>query len=581
MSTRRPAYERLNPAQLAVLKKKALTDPWAFLELINFHGGNPAFDDIHMKLLSFLSSTVDRRLCLMPRGHFKSTICSTLYVLWRIYLDENIRIMVATKDKEMSTGFVRELKQYLEDENLQKYVWNARPHKRGRLVPDIDRTRRKTRNQDVFDFDESEFGGGEESNDRKVVWRANAIQVLRSEIYKEPTVYASSVGSTMTGWHYDLVLFDDIVTFANSDSIDKANKINEWVQDIESVVNPRNEEDTRGDEIIILGTKYYAWDYYGRLLGTIHTEEEEIVDYWDSLVCDPLWVISRDIYGNGFEGLYQKEMADTVEGLTSENGYMCPRLMNLRKETKLRRRLGLRRFTSQYLNRIMSEADKIFDWDNIKWLNPMGAERMANGVVRVRRTMDSVPIFIKPILVVDPAFSLRNESDLCVVLVGGVDQEKNYYLFACKYGHWTASQLANIIKELLISWNLKGCVIEANGPQVGLVNSVKEVWKTNDFDASILSEIPKGDKKQRILDALEPVFEREAVWMMSYFSSMLEIKSQVETFPAQGGRDDFLDAFEKIVRHAKPLPKSVIKRLMGYRPKLPQRPRCIYGGVYY
>lgn len=582
-----PLYKRLSAAALHQLKLDALDDPWAFADLIHFYGGTSAFEDIHKTLVRFLRNTPDRRLVLMPRGHFKSTICSTLYVLWRIYRDPNIRIMVGTALKELATGFVREVKQYLEDQELQYYVWNARPHISGNLIPDIDRTgsgRKRGKKQEDEWLDDSELGGDgwTEANDKKIIWRANAIQVNRTKIFKEPTVFAASVGVVMTGWHYDLAIFDDVVTYENSRDIEKAKKVLEWTQDIESVLNPRNDEVGLGDEIVILGTRYYKWDYYGHLMGTNIDDETERQEFLDTLSDDPIHLIERDIYGNGADGLYHPDM-ERVSGLSSETGYMCPRLMDIKKEKRLRRRLKARKFASQYLNQIVAQEDVIFTWDSIKFVMPQQLERDGK-YIRIRTGMDTPPNYVLPWCVVDPAASLKESADLTVISVGGVDEEGNLYCFDTKYGHWTSSQLATNLQTILEKWNLNVAVVEANGTQVAIVNTVKEVWQQKGFQAHIIEEIPRGDKKQKILDSLEPHFEENRIYFSSTMAQMTEIKEQLELFPAEGARDDFLDTLEKIKRYARPVKRDSVERR-----KLRQRRRAAatrtvnakYGGTRY
>src|SRR5512141_1086420 len=160
-------------------KVRALFDFWEFVDLIQFRGGKKAFAQCHYELITWADTHgKDRELILMPRGHLKSTIMSVARKLWRIYQNPNVRIYVGTSTRFLATAFVRQIKQYLEDPFLQEYVWNDRPHIDGRLVPLMDRTSRSRRN-DL---------GDTEAADKKVVWRADAIQVVRSDIMSEPTV---------------------------------------------------------------------------------------------------------------------------------------------------------------------------------------------------------------------------------------------------------------------------------------------------------------------------------------------------------------------------------------------------------
>jgi hypothetical protein len=262
---------------------KAYNDIWHFADIINFRGGSRKFGNVHRELAEFLtapqvleSEENRRRLILMPRGHLKSTVSSVLYSLWRIYRNPNIRILVGTNIKRLGRGFIRELRQYFENSELQQKVWNKRPHVAGNLVPAISAADRRKRNSQR----NNDFTGEEDINfadDTKLIWSMEALQVLRTEILKEPTVMIASVGTTVTGDHYDLLILDDVVDFDNSATENKADAILDWTRDLESVLDPRQKVEfdigpnTRlvdyvGDEAVILGTRYFEWDYYQYLI---------------------------------------------------------------------------------------------------------------------------------------------------------------------------------------------------------------------------------------------------------------------------------------------------------------------------
>jgi hypothetical protein len=96
---------------------------------------------------------------------------------------------------------------------------------------------RRSSDDDPFNFDE----GYTEAADKKIVWKGDSLQVLRSVILKEPTLHAGSVGAPNTGFHYDLAIYDDLVTFDNADTPEKSQRIIDWVSDMESVIDPFNE----------------------------------------------------------------------------------------------------------------------------------------------------------------------------------------------------------------------------------------------------------------------------------------------------------------------------------------------------
>ncbi len=192
------------------LKIRSLYDAWSFLDLINFHGGTSQFDECHWQFMLCLQAPqmhqdgllvgelYDKwyeitggefvtpppgRLLKFPRGHYKSTL-TIGWVLQRIYRNPNITLLYSTNIRELSQGFIRELRSYFEDEQLQETVWNARPHIQGPLIPILDAASRRTQNT--------------EAQDKKVVWSINQLQMNRSAKRKEPTVTSMTSSSVMT-----------------------------------------------------------------------------------------------------------------------------------------------------------------------------------------------------------------------------------------------------------------------------------------------------------------------------------------------------------------------------------------------
>ena len=581
-----PLYKRLNEGALRALKKKAVNDIWAFCDLIDFYGGTESFEAIHHDLAQFLMSTQDNRLVLMPRGHFKSTFCSTLYVMWRIYNNPNIRIMVGSAGKELAIGFVRQIMQFFEDQELQEYVWNSRPHYDGPLIPDIDRTRekrrkkRQTEDPDAFSEyldDPSDVVG------KKVLWRANALQVIRPKTIKEPTVFACSVGMVMTGWHYDLAILDDLCTRTNSATPEKVDKIEGWVNDVTSVLDPRTRPNSEGlgEEMVFLGTRYFKWDLYGRMLGTHLDSEEEKEEYWDTVLDDPLHVIQRDIYGNGFgtieDSLWRKEIPSWDEFTTPH--YMCPRLMDERLERKKRRKSSW--FHSQYLNKIYNPEKVLLDYEAIQFFEMAGIRKVSNQTI-IKRGSDEVDakgVHLRLVTVVDPAASVNKSADYMCITTGGLDKDNNLYILDTKYGHWMPSDFAKEIAAQLDRWKQSRVIIEANGLQQYIVNSLQEQFQLMGKTYYIQKEMPSGDKKQGILDAIEPYLNERRVWLPKWMEKLTEPSEEMKFFPAAGARDDWLDTVKMLIKHAnttQPVDESLMRRRKRARK---EKVNSRYGGI--
>ena len=550
------------------LKCEALTSYWAFLDLIKFKGGTEKFGKCHLDLCAFVQENklTPRRLVLMPRGHLKSTLCSVGYVLWRIYLNPDIRIIVGTATKPLATSFVREVKQYLEDAELQRDVWNARLHISGNLIPKLEgqsatKSRSKRNRGDDENFDE-EFT---EAEDKKVVWKADALQVIRRKIMKEPTLVASSVGSPATGFHFDLAIFDDLVSFDNSDTPEKCDKIINWVGDVESVVDPYNPETGLGGEFVMLGTRYYYRDLYGIYTGEdLSDDEKEEKDDFEH-DSDEYALHKRNIY---------------VNGVDDSDGYLWGERFNAQVMERIKKRMlklpnGIRRYASQYLNSIMTDEEVVLNAENIQYIHSASVKVNEDGTVEINTNKAFAPIRVKLFAVIDPAISQNKKADNTVIAIGGVDEDKNVYIFDMKVGKYLPQQCVELTYELLDKWHINAVSIDNEKLGQALIHTFKQNFSK--YRPLALREYKaEGEKKARISTFLEPLFTNNKIYLMNWMANLSQLQEEIEFFPRQGAHDDTLDAIAMLVHIAIPTRKKASgrKRRTG-RTNINRR----YGGV--
>lgn len=533
------------------LKVRALTDIWAFADLINYKGGRAKFSQCHYDMTEFLLAPQRnecfenrRRLVLMPRGHAKSSVCSVLYTLWRIYRNPNIRILVGTNIKRLARGFIRELRQYFENKELQESVWNSRPHVAGPLVPVLSASDRRTRNSrrnnnySTQEIEDSNFNINV-ADDTKLIWSGESLQVTRPMVIKEPTVQVASVGTIMTGDHYDLLILDDVVDFDNSSTQDKAENLLDWTRDLESVLDPRQSFDftvTRGvsegvkftdyvgDEVITLGTLYYEWDYYHYL----QDEAEQL----------GIRTHKRNIY---------------VNGIDEEEGYLWPERFNKLVVNGLRRRINSSaRFSSQYLNAVIAPEDAPFSVDGVKWFTPdsitVGNDRHAEYIYQGVRKRVKLRLFL------DPAATTNNTSDFSVLGVGGMDEDRSLVIFDLVVGRLTPTEVCNAMFKLLDKWKLFSITVEMVSGFVLYRHVISEESKRRKISVGIEDYKPpaKLHKTARIEGQLEPHFTNKTLYMCSTLALIAELRSELATFP-KCKHDDVLDVMASLAELAAPV----------------------------
>lgn len=522
-------------------KVKALFDFWHFLDLINFKGGVKNFDPVHKSVAEFLSapqspsSKVDfdpltrrKRFLMMHRSGFKSTLVVG-YVLWRIYRNPNIRILLNSAEKKLSIAFLREIIQYLIDDTLQDMLWNDRPHIEGPLIPVLS-AGKKAANKSDRDMYASIIA-------QKTIWHAEAIQVIRPLTLKEPTVAITSARTSDTGFHYDVIINDDLVTYLNSDSPDKARKIYQQAADLTSVLDPMALmeigevngnvfKEWVGREIITTGTPYFHWDF------NVHLANSNDLGYVKFI---------RNIYANGID---------------ASEGYTCPSRFNDSYVAELRNELihsrGVKAWSAQYLLKVVAAEHQTLQFDSIKKIGLSFIHPQGMGVVNVVVGADIRPI--RCIAALDPAATVHKHSNHSAFVIGGLDNHNNLYIVGGFKDKLTPSNLAERCLRLLSHYGIFKLVIESG---VSLASSMIETFKlvfSGRYSCMFIPFVPKGDKNEGICWALEPYLGRDSVASIFICENLWNAAvEEVQLFDpdASENQDDLLDAIKILIANLK------------------------------
>jgi predicted phage terminase large subunit-like protein len=365
-----------------------------------------------------------------------------------------------------------------------------------------------------------------------------ALQVNRTAILKEPTVMIASVGTTVTGDHYDLLILDDVVDFDNSATEAKADNILDWTRDLESVLDPRQLaefwltptlklEDYVGDEAVILGTRYFEWDYYQYLI-----DEAQVLG---------IKTFIRNIYKNG---------------LDDSDGYLWGEKFNSIAIERIRRRINSnRRFSSQYLNTIIAPEDATFSLEGIKWFQSINVHHTpANEWEVVRRGEPTRRI--KPTLFIDPAATVNDNSDFTVLAVGGYSEDKEFILLDLVNGRFTPTEVCDKLFELCDKWHLSTVTVEMVGGFKLYEQVIRDYMKRNSRLIGIRDYRPlsKMHKKARIEGWIQPLMDNGMLYIIDNLASNSELRNEFSTFP-RCKHDDVLDAIAAIAEIAAPTRK--------------------------
>ncbi len=208
-------------AQREALKAIYLNDFYRFArDLLGYKDMQP---HAHDEMVKTLESKATRKLVVVPRGTFKSSLGSVAYPIWKLLKNPNETILLDSELYTNSKNFLREIKGHLVSERLTRVFG---PQLGGK-------------------WDEGEI-----------------IVQSRTKNIKEASITVGGLGTTKIGQHYSCIIGDDYNSPANSESVEKCQKVIDHVRYNLNLLNP-------GGEYVIIGTRYAERDVIGFFLKDI------------------------------------------------------------------------------------------------------------------------------------------------------------------------------------------------------------------------------------------------------------------------------------------------------------------------
>lgn len=180
----------------------------------------------HGKMIEAIESQTDRKLIVMPRGTFKSSVCSVAAPIWWLMRDPNERILIDSEVYTNSKNFLREIKGHLTSSNFTTLFGDWR---------------------------------GDNWNEAEVTVKP------RSRIYKEASITCGGIGTVKVGQHYSRIVGDDYNSGNNSETPESRQKIIKHYKMNTAILDP-------GGIYMIVGTRYAVDDIIGHIIDNEMTE---------------------------------------------------------------------------------------------------------------------------------------------------------------------------------------------------------------------------------------------------------------------------------------------------------------------
>ncbi len=181
----------------------------------------------HGETIEAFESKAARKIIVLPRGTFKSSLGCVAYPMWRLERAPDLTVLLDSEIYNNSKNFLREIKGHYQSDRYRK----------------------------VF---------GERVGAK---WGESEITLsTRKRNRKEASITVGGIGTVKVGQHYDLIIGDDYNSPSNSDTPEKCQKVIDHVRYNLNILNP-------GGEYDFIGTRYAERDVIGFLLKDILGEK--------------------------------------------------------------------------------------------------------------------------------------------------------------------------------------------------------------------------------------------------------------------------------------------------------------------
>lgn len=409
---------------LAAIRAAAKADLYSCAEsLVGFDGLYPP---LHRRVAKFLQDwDKPNKILLIPRRHLKSSF-GAIALPVHIWLNEpNARILFIQHKFEMAKGYLGELKRKLENDQIFNIV-----------APDI-------------------FW----ANPRREspTWLMHAITVKRSWDNKVPSLSAIGSESNNTGWHYDYIIFDDVVGRENYHTAELRQQVWDLIVQSGPLLAP-------GGRRLFLGTRWHFEDAYSRILD----ESGPFAGQVDKLILK----------------VYDEEGKIRFPyDAKRRTGFTQVELDALRKADAAF-------FSSQYLNEPIAGELRIFDRRHVK-----------------RFTLDGDEPFLIPdknykvFMAVDLNNKVTEDADYGVAMVGAVDEDRNLWILDMRRGHPKSREMMNWIDTLALKWNPSLIFVEAVAAQYQFFTTLRDFlqergrwWRVHPVERGGRNSMSKDDR---------------------------------------------------------------------------------------
>lgn len=432
------------------------------------------------------------QLVLLPRGHQKSALIA-YRAAWYITKNPDTTILYVSATADLAEKQLYAIKNII-DSPVYKRYW-----------------------PEMIDKEEG----------KREKWSVAEICVdhpkRKLEGIRDSTVKAAGLTTNVTGFHADVLIYDDIVVPGNAYTDEGREKVAAAYSQLASVANP-------GALEWITGTRYHPRDIYDTLLSmkeTVYDKEGNVTRE------DEVYEVFQRVVEEDGEFLWPKQIRTDGKYFGFDENILARIKAKYVDKTQ---------FFAQYYNQPNSAENAPIDSSKFQYYDKTHL-RSDEGDWYFRDNK------LNTYAAIDFAFSLNKKADYTALVVIGVDSDYNYYVL--DVDRFKTSRIAEYfehIKKAQYKWGFRKIRCEVTVAQQMIVQELKENYiKPQGLTLSVDEFRPnrsQGDKSERILSILQAKFDNMQMWF--YRGGNIQILEEELTM-AHPPHDDVSDALANAV----------------------------------
>jgi len=427
-----------------------------------------------------------RRLWLVPRDHFKSTLVAICFPIWLLVRNPEERILIAADTASNAEKKLKKVKAMITG---SKGIRAFYPE----LIP---------------------------PNLRKTTWSESEITVPRMEPHQEPSISTIGAGGASAGNHYTRLILDDIIAREASKSPAVMSDAIGWLDGVEDLL-----VDPYQDTIDVVGTRWTHDDVYDHIeKHWIDGEDQPGRPFYRSFVRS-FWESSgKPLFPELYGGL--ENALDFAQRRKKQNAYLWS--CNYENDPTVPE-------ASFDINDL-----RYYEWDADNEHCLFEKEGRPNVASLSKQSL---------YMTVDPAYSTKRTASFAAIAVSGVLPTGEVFLIDALRGQWGGQGLLRKIVDLVRKYkmHLKTIGIEATGTQAAFIDDVRKELRNAELFVAVDPLLPGGmaSKDDRIRFHLQRYLATKKLYIRS---DMQDFERELRHFPLSKMKD-LLDATAYAAEH--------------------------------